>query len=312
MASRVESRALIGSSPMALMEAIWQSMRGRKVTVFEAKPYVGGAWAGTTVCGISGVDIGSHDQGFPKRFADFFQEKFGIRFQKMDYDPRPEEHSLAYLISDQFLPEGGCAKLSEKLAEVAKRCGVVIKTNCEVESLSIFDYHCELKCKGQDESVKVDQVIKTTCTALDVWQRGRLISKSIPKKKNHVYLVVKDQGCPRAYILPRGSEYWRISNLTSLVKIDPSHRLFVAELNEGDEDGSARKAQKIMTELKRKEFLSKEAELVRFEANTYTFKYMELSEKVSPDVFVELDSADITSLRRYFDGWDEAAERKVV
>ena len=52
--------AVIGSSPLALLDAVDAAAAGHDVTVFEATAGLGGAWGVTTFAGFADVEIGCH------------------------------------------------------------------------------------------------------------------------------------------------------------------------------------------------------------------------------------------------------------
>lgn len=256
--------AAVGSSPISVVNAMLERFQDKTVIVLEARDVVGGAWAGDTVCGLNGVDIGSHDISIKEESAKFLEKFFGVKCIEIG--------------SDQYLPEGGCAKMSQRLVEIAKNAGITFKTNCRVEKATLLDQGVVLDCVASGQSLKVTagKVIKPTYTAFDVYRGPDKISQPIKTaRKQHLYFIVNDNTASKKYFFGWMclDSICRIANLTAFVRLEsPDQRMFVVELRkEIPTDQVLKKCEQMLKHLQTKNHLSSTAQIVKCDSRLFTY-----------------------------------------
>lgn len=257
----------VGSSPLPIIDAIFHSLSGKKVIVLEARGVVGGAWAGDTVCGIDGVDIGSHDHCISAVNAEFLNKFFGVACIEVG--------------QGRYLPEGGCAKMSERLVQIAQNSGVVVKTNCKIDKVALADQGVLLDCtdaiSGLSFPIAAGKVIKPTYVAFDIFRGSQKISNPIQfPTKQHLYFIVDDCFCSEKYFVGNNIDLngvRRISNLTLFTRLKgATQRMFVAELEkEVPAAQASKRCQQIVSELQKESCLSPGAQILECEIRQFSY-----------------------------------------
>jgi hypothetical protein len=287
--------AAVGSSPISVVNATLERLQGRSVIVVDARNIGGGAWAGDTVCGMSGIDIGSHDLCLKQANAEFLEKFFGVGCIKVG--------------DNRYLPKGGCAQMSERLIQIAQRAGVVFKMNCRVEKATLVDQGVVLDCadvlSGQPLKITAKKVIRPTNVAFEVYRGSDKISDPIQTvNKQHLYFIVKDGSSSTGYFLKLMSisGIRRISNLTSLAPLSSQdQRMFVVELGKAiPDDQVVAKCGQIVLRLQAENHLSLQAEIIKCDARAFTYSSVVVRTTDDDlDKFKRLDTDYIEKLRHY-------------
>lgn len=79
--------AIIGSSPLSLLEALHQRRMGRRVVVIEGAESLGGAWRERSVFGFPRVEIGPHVITFNAETYDYFARELAVEMIPMQPVP---------------------------------------------------------------------------------------------------------------------------------------------------------------------------------------------------------------------------------
>lgn len=292
--------AVVGTSPIPVMDAIYYCLRGRKVVLLEKRATPGGAWGGTSVCGIDDVDIGSHDKCIDRLNAQFLKKYFDIECIDIKGD------------GYHFLPKGGCAQMTKRLIAIAQNAGVVLKMHCQLESVQIKDDGCLLEYTDlthlQSFRMRAKKVVKPSFTAFKILQHGPLVSLTNQLfRKNHLYFIVEDGSCSQNYFLEdvELGGCSRISNLTRFVPLQGANqRMFVAELEESASFFHAISADtikmlcgKVVGQLKKLGYLSSEAEMIAWDGREFTYQYCKPALKKA-DQFEQIDTFLIEDMQR--------------
>lgn len=294
--------AVVGTSPIPVVDAIYHCLSGRKVVLLEKRATIGGAWGGTSVCGIEDVDIGSHDICINRLNAEFLEKYFGIEFIDVQGD------------ECRFLPKGGCAQMTKRLIAIAQKAGVCLKTRCNLENVWIEDAGCLLEytdlTNSQSLKMMAKKVVKPSCVAFEVLQYGKCVPRSKELfRKNHLYFIVEDSSCSENYFLKDivlgGCN--RISNLTQFVPLkNPNQRMFVVELEEDapflnliSEDSIKELCGKIVVQLQKRAYLSAGAKMISWDAKEFTYQYSKVVlKKEDADKFEQINTFLIHHMQR--------------
>jgi hypothetical protein len=79
---------IIGTSPLAITEAVWQKSKGKTVINVDDKAIAGGAWTTIKHEGIPEVEIGCHIWEVEKGATDFLQDFYGLNLVPLKPQPR--------------------------------------------------------------------------------------------------------------------------------------------------------------------------------------------------------------------------------
>ena len=79
---------IIGTSPLAITEAVWQKSKGKSVINIDDKETAGGAWTTIKHKGIPEVEIGCHIWEVEKRATDFLETFYGLNLVPLKPQPR--------------------------------------------------------------------------------------------------------------------------------------------------------------------------------------------------------------------------------
>ena len=79
---------IIGTSPLAITEAVWHRSKGKSVINLDDKAIAGGAWTTIKHEGIPEVEIGCHIWDVEKGATDFLRTFFGLNLVPLKPQPR--------------------------------------------------------------------------------------------------------------------------------------------------------------------------------------------------------------------------------
>ena len=77
---------MIGSSPAVLLQALFLSEQGRRVTILESKDQLGGAWYGRNLWGLGHIDVGCHYIDRRASTFRFLTEELNLPCDRQRYD----------------------------------------------------------------------------------------------------------------------------------------------------------------------------------------------------------------------------------
>src|SRR5262245_59254170 len=112
--------AIVGTSPIPLFEALYRHHSGERVVIFEAAPECGGAWKSIDICGVAHADMGCHHIGSTQDLNRFLEVYGGC--------------SMIACHTNYYFSKG-CFELVGNLMKRIKAAGILLLTNCRVESL---------------------------------------------------------------------------------------------------------------------------------------------------------------------------------
>ena len=79
---------IIGTSPLAITEAVWQKSKGKSVVNIDDKAVAGGAWTNIKHDGIPEVEIGCHIWEVEKSATDFLKAFYQLNLVQLKPQPR--------------------------------------------------------------------------------------------------------------------------------------------------------------------------------------------------------------------------------
>jgi hypothetical protein len=83
----MEHVAIIGSSPIMMLEAIHLANIGKKVTIIEKNPELGGAWKTFSHKQYNNIELGCHIWEYNQSSYNFIEKKIGVELEKLVPEP---------------------------------------------------------------------------------------------------------------------------------------------------------------------------------------------------------------------------------
>lgn len=289
---------VIGSSPIPLFEALYQSATGKRVLLLEGDSQCGGAWRSIDMCGIAHVDLGCHHIGGNRELGDFLTS-FGLKVVSMA-DP-----TMAYNAANA--PMGlyfaeGCYELIKRLEEKIGRSSIELKKNCRLDNVSFSDGWAVIQT-NTGESHRVKKIYHTAASLFSIEGKAPTSRKT---KYCHLYLLIGDGGIVRFSYRGGFANVSRIMNLTPFVGLTASGlQLIVLQLPK-EED--LQKSSTLLQTLKTSGLLQQSAMIIKEESYVYEQTYCSgLTSHLSADKKVFFESLDTShlasSMQRHLVRW---------
>ena len=200
----------IGSSPIALFEALYQYHLGNSVAIFEEAPQCGGAWKSLTLCGVEHVDVGCHEIGEEIEIKEFLEEYAGCHIISMDnpsgLNPLPHPHPGFYFAN-------GCYELIRNLELLISRTSIALHLESRVDHVAIHRAAQEVRVTVQGKQFTTKKVFASQYSYFSI---EGYASTAPPKTcYHHLYLLIADPTPARfSYHDQVGADICRTMNLT--------------------------------------------------------------------------------------------------
>lgn len=295
--------AIVGTSPVSLLEAIYHVYSNERVLIIEADEVLGGAWKSIDVCGIAHVDLGCHLIGSDQKLKTFFETYFGCDFVCLDHfmermDPNHARCSNGYYFS------GGCHELISKLSSVIDGCDNAVLVQNRLESV-FFDLErgcVDLKMSGLHLTVK--KLIVTPASQFHVDHPGFDNARSSRHKIDHLYVLLEEEG-PVRFTYQNGitSGMFRAMNLTPFLEMSEGNtQLIVIQTNGNAGVGDL---DRFLDALKSKGLLTEKARALTVDTYSYSQSLVNTiaMKEVGGPLIEVLDSSSFSGMSRYLDKW---------
>lgn len=194
-------RIIIGTSPLAITEAVFQKKQGNSVLNIDNRQEVGGAWTTIKHQGIPEVEIGCHIWEVEKNATSFLKKFFNLTLISLKPSPRLYKNGLAipydlkmnistskYLLSkiarlkfneigpglrtpanrfvlvpNKYLyPRGGAKELYNQLKHKIDQENVNTLLDTTIESIVINTNGCTISMENNSNRIKTNQLILTS------------------------------------------------------------------------------------------------------------------------------------------------------
>jgi hypothetical protein len=218
---------ILGTSPLAITEAVWQKSHGKSVVNIDDKANVGGAWTTIQHDGIPEVEIGCHiwevEKGATKFLDAFFnldlvllkpQPRIVKKRFTIPYDWKMNLTTAKYIISKSIrfkfkllkagltspartfsfvprkylYPKGGANELHTKVMEKVQSEDLNLSLNTELRKVKLTDKEVQLELKNGDQFTS-NQLVLTSLSSIEKieFEDGSSIS---PETKQVGYIHV--------------------------------------------------------------------------------------------------------------------------
>lgn len=196
---------IIGSSPLAITEAVWQQSKGKTVVNVDDKAVAGGAWTTIKHNGIPAVEIGCHIWEVEKGATDFLRVFFDLNLVPLSPQPRilkkrfstpydwkmnisSGKYVLTKLIRFRFkeirigmsspartftlkprkylYPKGGANELHARMMDKIVANNLEIKLNIAVKAVKLTEKNVELELKNGTQLL-CDELVLTSLSSIE-------------------------------------------------------------------------------------------------------------------------------------------------
>ncbi len=218
---------ILGTSPLAITEAVWQKSHGKSVLSIDDKAVAGGAWTTIEHDGIPAVEIGCHIWEVEKGATDFLGAFYNLNLVPLKPQPRilkkglsipydwkmnltTGKYILSKLIRFKFkelkegltspartftfvprkylYPKGGANELHTQVMNKVQSEDLDISLNTELVNVKLTDKEVHLELKNGNHLV-ADELVLTSLSSIEKieFEDGTSIS---PKTKQIDYIHV--------------------------------------------------------------------------------------------------------------------------
>jgi hypothetical protein len=300
---------VVGSSPISLLEALYQAHLGKKVLILEEAKECGGAWKSISICGVEHADLGCHQIGNDPKLEKFLEDFVGCRLVSLDNALKPY---AAAKTNRGFYPAHGCFELIDNLQKLLAATDVVLLLSHKLESVYIDTERKFVEVQTKGGRFTTAKVITTPCTAITVENIFHANQKptSLTTKYFHLYLLINDPSPQRfTYKEPFITGVSRATNLTAFSNLcDSGTQLIVLQMYD---EQNLKKGEHYLSELKKMNLVDPACKILCAESYIYEQSRSNLSsiQQLSPTasaLFEQLNTSHINSMGTYITKWKGA------
>ncbi|MFY7842799.1 MAG: NAD(P)-binding protein [Rhabdochlamydiaceae bacterium] len=257
----------VGSSPIVLLEACYQSLIGKKVLVVEKSSRLGGAWQTIDVCGLKEVDTGCHHLFNSQEVKHFLDRYVGCEMVPIG-DPLGLWNKASPY---GYYPKKGCQEMINKIEAIMERHHVERRLNTSVKNV-IFNAEDKIVDVELDDGTSLigEKIFFTHTAAFNILnlnkKREILISNFY-----HLYVLFEDERpCSFTYReYPKlHQNVIRIMNLTPFSQIShPKQQIVVFQIKVNN---GVQEAEDYLQNLKNFKLLSPSAKILNSEIRAFS------------------------------------------
>lgn len=253
----------VGSSPIALFEALYQYHSGKSVAIFEEAALCGGAWRSLPFCGVEHADVGCHEIGEDLEMKEFLETYAGCHIVPMDnpseLNPLPHKHPGFYFAE-------GCYELIHNLELLISRTSIALLLGSRVDHIAIDRLAQEVRVTVQGKQLTTKKVFASQYSYFSI---DGCLHPTPPKTPyHHLYLLIADPTPARfSYQERMGPSISRAMNLTHFTGLTGTGRqliVFQLHAQKNLQTGTA-----FLEELKKNELVDESAYILTEEPYVY-------------------------------------------
>jgi hypothetical protein len=250
-------RVIIGSSPLAIIEAMYLKSKGRSVVNIDERSEIGGAWTTISHFGFPEVELGCHIWSYNKETYQLISKLFNLELTKLSpqptilfrkqmipYDWKSNVISIQKVLknitnlkqtiaspelrfslfpSSYLYPSKGTLELKNSLNKLVVKQNLNIQLNIAIDKVVLKKGCVELFNKMGDLILITKELVLTSLSkiSLIVLEDGSEVKLNTRKVDYiHVHLILENvSGRPFSYIRTNGDEViHRLSDMTFQVK----------------------------------------------------------------------------------------------
>ncbi|MFT5778373.1 MAG: hypothetical protein ACI837_001329 [Crocinitomicaceae bacterium] len=196
---------IVGTSPLAITEAVYQKVAGNSVLSIDNRSIIGGAWTTVSHEGIPTVEIGCHIWEVEKVATAFLTNFFQLNLQPLTPSPRlikkgmsipydlkmnlsTGKYVVSRLIRFQFrllrdgmtsparrfvlfpskylYPKGGALELHERVLEKVEEHQLETRLNTHIDEIILSKEGCIVKLKDGDQDISSSKIVLTSLSSI--------------------------------------------------------------------------------------------------------------------------------------------------
>lgn len=292
---------VVGTTPIAMFEAIYRKCLGNNVLVVERASECGGAWKSISICGVDHADLGCHEFGTDNRIRSFLEEYAGCNMVTLS---PPNQRGR----NTNYYPSKGCFELVHNLERLMEALDIPLMIESPLESVYIDKLNKKAIVNVAGNRFSTSKVLITQASEFALENTLGDVPSKIPHRRKfpHVYLLINDATPARfSYIQPSISGVSRAMNLTDFVGLDGSGKQLITFQVHNEQ--SFQSGQKYINELKRLNLINSSAELIEMQNYVYEQSVLESRKGFIPGPFFELiDSSNFSNLTCHIEKWKKA------
>lgn len=234
---------ILGTSPLAITEAVWQKSHGKTVVNIDDKAIAGGAWTTIKHEGIPEVEIGCHIWEVEKGATDFLRSFYDLNLVPLKPQPRILKKGISipydwkmnlmtskYIVSKSvrfkfkelkaglkspartfslvprkyLYPNGGANELHTQVMNKVQSEELSISLNTELQTVKLTENKVELALKNGNQIV-CDELVLTSLSSIEKieFEDGSFISPET-KQVDYIHVhLLMDTAVPKAFAYER-------------------------------------------------------------------------------------------------------------
>jgi hypothetical protein len=298
---------VVGTSPITLLEALYQSHLGKRVLILEEAPICGGAWKSIDVCGVYPVDLGCHTLGKNKQMQTFLETYVGCRMVSLDNPPAPFDSKNS---PNGFYPLQGCYEIIHNLLELIKHTDIVLLLEHPLENVTIHPQRPEAVIVSRNMYITTSKIIAPTYCS---FQPAHMPGAPPKSSYYHLYLLIDDP-TPQRFSFRSGvlSGASRLMNLTYFAGLSGTSKQLIVIQTYGSSGNLT--AKDYLDALKKQGLFHESARLLEEETYVYeqaTFKPFNHVPNAT-QVIEQINTGHIESMAQYIPRWEKVLKPYTV
>ena len=295
--------AVIGTSPISMLEAIYHISKNEKVLILEADEKCGGAWKSIDICGIANVDLGCHLIGADSRLKEFFEKYFGCKFVCLAHPNQEAVNGHAQCANGYYFSEG-CYELISRLEAVIQSQSNAVLLHRKLESIFIDSVRNNIELSLGDVRYTTAKLILTPSSQFRVENPSFTNQEPRGHLYPHLYLLIEDEA-PTSFTYLNGivSGMSRAMNLTPFIKLPRGNlQMIVIQTHRKNELDNL---QQFFNAFVDQNYLSRTAKIVASE--TYSYQQQSINmvaiSHLGGKLIEILDTSSFSGMIKYLDKW---------
>jgi hypothetical protein len=295
---------IVGTSPIAMLEAIYHIHKNQKVLILEAEERYGGAWKSIDICGVAHADLGCHLIGSDYQIRDFFRDYFGCRFVCLDH-PNQEAAEDHAKCPNGFYFSRGCYELTSKLKSAIDARGNATIIQKKLDSIYIDSSRELVELIVGNSKYSTSKLVITSASDFVVQNLDFSNQQHTKNSFYHLYMLVEDpMPTSFTYLGALISGISRAMNLTPFVEMENKEMQFIVIQTHGEDHD----AEKFLAAFKSMGFLSANARVVTLDTFVYQQAHSNTSSVLNfgGQLIEVLDTSNFAGMVGYLEKWKGA------